>query len=221
MPKRTPPGLQKKERVAEIIARLERASPKVRVALDYQTPFQLLIATMLAAQSTDVRVNQVTPALFAKYRTPAEFANAKQEQIERDVKSTGFYRNKAKAVIAASKALVERHGGEVPPSMEALVALPGVGRKTANVVLGNAFGLPVGIVVDTHVTRVAGRLGLTATDNAEKIEADLMAVVPQKEWVAFANRLILHGRNICAARKPKCRGCVLNDVCPRAEEPEE
>jgi endonuclease-3 len=221
MPKRTPPGLQKKERVAEIIARLERASPKVRVALDYQTPFQLLIATMLAAQSTDVRVNQVTPALFAKYRTPADFANAKQEQMERDVKSTGFYRNKAKAVIAASKALVERHGGEVPPSMEALVALPGVGRKTANVVLGNAFGLPIGIVVDTHVTRVAGRLGLTATDNAEKIEADLMKVVPQKEWVSFANRLILHGRNICAARKPKCRECVLNDVCPRAEEPEE
>lgn len=221
MPKRTPAGSQKKERVGEIIMRLARAYPKPRLELDFESPFQLLIATILAAQSTDARINQVTPALFAKYPTPADFAKAKQETMERDVKSTGFFRNKAKAVIACSQALVERYGGEVPKTIEELVSLPGVGRKTANVVLGNAMGIAAGFVVDTHVTRVAARLGLTATDNAEKIEQDLMAAVPQKEWIKFANRLTLHGRRICVARKPKCRECVLNDICPSAEEPEE
>ncbi|MHB0969631.1 MAG: endonuclease III [Thermoanaerobaculia bacterium] len=221
MPKRTPAGSQKKERVGEIITRLARVYPKPRLELDFETPFQLLIATILAAQSTDVRINQVTPALFAKYPTPADFAKAKQEVMERDVKSTGFFRNKAKAVIACSQALVQRFGGEVPKTIEELVSLPGVGRKTANVVLGNAMGIAAGIVVDTHVTRVAARLGLTATDNAEKIEQDLMSAVPQKEWIKFANRLTLHGRRICVARKPKCRECALNDICPSAEEPEE
>ena len=145
--------------------------------------------------------------------------NATQPAMERDVRQTGFFRNKAKAVIAASKSIMENHGGEVPRTMEELTALPGVGRKTANVVLGNAFNLPVGVVVDTHVTRVSGRLGLTAHSDPVKIEQDLMKLIPQKEWTVFSHRLIAHGRQICVARKPKCRECLLNDVCPSAEEP--
>ena len=176
---------------------------------------------MLSAQSTDVRVNIVTKSLFRKYPDPASFAKAAQAEMERDVRQTGFFRNKAKAVIAASKAIMEKHGGDVPRTMEALTALPGVGRKTANVVLSNAFKTPVGIVVDTHVTRVSGRLGLTSNVDAEKIEADLMKLVPLKESTSFSHRMILHGREICVARKPKCAQCGLNDVCPSAEEPPE
>ena len=173
---------------------------------------------MLSAQSTDVRVNIVTKALFRKYPDAATMAHAAQAEMERDVKRTGFFRNKARAVIAASKAIVERHGGQVPDTMEALTALPGVGRKTANVVLSNAFRKPVGIVVDTHVTRVSGRLGLTSNSDAVKIEEDLMKLIPQKEWTPFSHRLIAHGRAVCVARKPKCAQCDLNDVCPSAEE---
>lgn len=195
--------------------------PKSRVSLDYTTPLELLVATILAARATDVRINELTKDLFRKYRTAADYANAKQAELERDIHGSGFFRNKASSLIGATTALVQRHGGEVPSTMEELVQLPGVGRKTANVVLGNAFGKAVGIVVDTHVTRVAGRLGLTAPIDPVEIEHDLMAVVPQKEWVSFAHRMIDHGRAICIARKPKCRECALNDVCPSAEEPQD
>src|SRR5947199_3919563 len=212
---------KKQERAVEIMHRLRKAYPKAKCSLDFTNPFELLIATMLSAQSTDVRVNIVTKSLFRKYPNPAAFAAANQVEMERDVKQTGFFRNKAKAVIGASKAIMEKHGGEVPRTMDELTALPGVGRKTANVVLSNAFKTPVGIVVDTHVTRVSGRLGLTSNSDAEKIEQDLMKLVPQKEWTAFSHRLIYHGRQICIARKPKCAECVLNDVCPSAEEPPE
>ena len=202
----------------EIVHRLKKSYPKAKCSLDFTNPFELLIATMLSAQSTDVRVNIVTKSLFRKYPSADVMARASQVEMERDVKQTGFFRNKAKAVIAASKAIMERHGGEVPRTMDELTALPGVGRKTANVVLSNAFNTPVGIVVDTHVTRVSGRLGLTANTDAEKIEQDLMKLIPQKEWTVFSHRLIYHGRQICIARKPKCAECVLNDVCPSAEE---
>jgi endonuclease-3 len=212
---------KKQERVEEILVRLKRMYPKAKCSLDFTNPFELLIATMLSAQSTDVRVNIVTKTLFRKYPNAAACANAKQPEMERDVRQTGFFRNKAKAVIAASKAIVEKHGGETPRTMDELTALPGVGRKTANVVLSNAFNAPVGIVVDTHVTRVSGRLGLTAEADAVKIEQDLMKLIPQKQWTSFSHRVILHGRQICVARKPKCAQCDLNDVCPSAEEPPE
>lgn len=209
----------KKERAAEILARLKQMYPKAKCSLDFTNPFELLIATILSAQSTDARVNIVTKSLFRKYPGPAEFAAASQVEMEKDVKQTGFFRNKAKAVIACSTAIMERHGGEVPRTMEELTALPGVGRKTANVVLSNAFKTPVGIVVDTHVARVSARLGLTASNDAVEIEQDLMKLIPQKEWTSYSHRIIYHGREICVARKPKCRECLLNDVCPSAEEP--
>jgi endonuclease-3 len=212
---------KKQERAGDIVSRLKRMYPKAKCSLDFTTPFELLIATMLSAQSTDVRVNIVTKLLFRKYPNPQSFADAGQVEMERDVKQTGFFRNKAKAVINASKVIVERHGGEVPRTMEELTALPGVGRKTANVVISNALNNPVGIVVDTHVTRVSARLGFTAHDNAEKIEQDLMKLIPPKEWTKFSHRLIAHGRTICIARKPKCAQCQLNDLCPSAEEPPE
>ncbi|HYS55849.1 MAG TPA: endonuclease III [Thermoanaerobaculia bacterium] len=214
-----PVATKKQERALEIVSRLKRMYPKARCTLDFTNPFELLIATMLSAQSTDVRVNIVTKSLFRKYPNPQSFADARQAEMERDVRQTGFFRNKAKAVIAASHTIMEKHGGEVPRTMEELTSLPGVGRKTANVVLGNAFNTAVGIVVDTHVTRVAGRLGLTANVDAVKIEQDLMKLIPQKEWTVFSHRLIQHGRQICIARKPKCRECLLNELCPSAEEP--
>jgi endonuclease-3 len=213
-----PMATKKQERAGDIVSRLKRMYPKAKCSLDFTNAFELLIATMLSAQSTDLRVNIVTKALFRKYPSPQAFAEANQVEMERDVKQTGFFRNKAKAVISASKVIMERHGGEVPASMDALTALPGVGRKTANVVLSNAFRKPVGIVVDTHVTRVSGRLGLTANDDAEKIEQDLMKLIPPKEWTTFSHRLIAHGREICVARKPRCAQCALNDLCPSAEE---
>ena len=212
---------KKQERAADIVVQLKRMYPKAKCALDFTNAFELLIATILSAQSTDARVNIVTKSLFRKYPSPQSFADASQVEMERDVKQTGFFRNKAKAVIAASKAIVERHNGEVPKTMAELTALPGVGRKTANVVLSNAFKIAAGIVVDTHVTRVSARLGLTATDDAVKIEQDLMALIPQKEWINFSHRLIAHGRTICIARKPKCAQCALNELCPSAEAPPE
>ena len=210
---------KKQERAGDIAVRLKRMYPKAKCSLDFTNPLELLIATMLSAQSTDARVNIVTKSLFRKYTSPQAYAAAPQQEMERDVKQTGFFRNKAKAVIAASRAIVERHGGEVPQTMEELTALPGVGRKTANVVLANAFRKPVGVVVDTHVSRVSGRLGLTTHDDPVKIEQDLMRLIPQKEWTSFSHRMILHGREICVARKPKCRECQLNEFCPSAEEP--
>jgi endonuclease-3 len=209
---------KKQERATDIVVRLKQMYPKAKCSLDFTNAFELLIATMLSAQSTDLRVNIVTKSLFRKYPNPQAFANASQVEMERDVKQTGFFRNKAKAVIAASKAIVDHHNGEVPKTMAELTALPGVGRKTANVVLSNAFKIAVGIVVDTHVTRVSARLGLTTSDDAVKIEQDLMALIPPKEWTKFSHRLIAHGRTICIARKPKCAQCALNELCPSAEE---
>jgi endonuclease-3 len=209
-----------KKRVRKILDRLREMYPEAKIALDFTNPFELLIATILAAQSTDVRVNIVTKSLFRKYPGPQAFAEASQVEMETAVKQTGFFRNKAKAVIACSQAIMERHGGQVPASMDDLTALPGVGRKTANVVLSNAFEQPVGIVVDTHVTRLSARLGLTANADPVKIEEDLMPLIPRDEWTSFANRIIYHGRQICIARKPKCPECRLNDVCPSAELPQ-
>ena len=207
-----------KARAVEVNKRLEKRYPDAKCSLDFTNPFELLIATILSAQSTDVRVNIVTKSLFRKYPTPQEFANASQVEMEKDVRQTGFFRNKAKAVITCSKAIVEKHGGEVPHTMDELTALPGVGRKTANVVLGNAFHTPVGIVVDTHVNRVSGRLGLTANADPEKIEQDLMPLLPRAQWTGFSHRIIYHGRETCIARKPQCAQCVLNDLCPSRED---
>jgi endonuclease III len=209
------------DRIVEVLARLKRMYPKAACTLNFQNAFELLIATMLSAQSTDARVNIVTRSLFRKYPTAEAMAVAGQVEMERQVRSTGFFRNKARNVIAASKALVERHAGKVPETMHELVALPGVGRKTANVVLGNAFNKPAGVVVDTHVARVSFRLGLTSHTDPVKIELDLMALVPQKEWTKFSHRMILHGREICVARKPKCAECRLNEFCPSARAEEE
>lgn len=212
---------KKNERAGDIAVLLKRMYPKAKCSLDFTNEFELLIATMLSAQSTDARVNLVTKALFRKYPDPKSFAAAGQVEMERDVRQTGFYRNKAKAVIAASKAIMEKHGGAVPRTMDELTALPGVGRKTANVVLSNAFKTPVGIVVDTHVARVSGRLGLTKNTDPVKIEEDLMALIPLKDSTAFVHRMIEHGRTICIARKPKCGECQLNELCPSAEVPME
>jgi endonuclease III len=207
-----------KARATEVNKRLEKKYPDAKCSLDFTNAFELLIATILSAQSTDARVNIVTKSLFRKYPNAQAFANADQVEMEKDVRQTGFFRNKAKAVIHCSKAIVERHGGEVPRTMEELTALPGVGRKTANVVLGNAFQTPVGIVVDTHVSRVSGRLGLTKNVDPEKIEEDLMPLLPRAKWTGFSHRLIYHGRETCIARKPQCAVCVVNDLCPSRED---
>jgi endonuclease-3 len=199
---------------AEIFARLKRAYPDAHTELDHETPLQLLIATILSAQCTDKRVNMVTPHLFKTYPTAQSLADARQEDLEEIIKSTGFFRNKSKSLIALGKALVERHNGEVPDSMDALVKLPGVGRKTANVILGNAFGKNEGVVVDTHVGRLSLRLGLTKETDPIKVEQDLMPLFPQKDWAMLAHVLIFHGRRVCDARVPKCEICVLSDICP-------
>ena len=202
--------------ISEVIPRLKGEYPDARTELDWRNPLELLVATILSAQTTDVRVNQVTRDLFEKYRAAEDYAAADPAQLEEDIRPTGFYRNKARALQGMARALIERHGGEVPRTMADLVALPGVGRKTANVVLGNAFGVDEGIVVDTHVRRVSTRLGLTGEGDPEKIERDLMRVVPGEDWTIFSHLLILHGRRVCKARKPDCPGCVLNDLCPSA-----
>ena len=202
--------------ISEVVARLEREYPDARTELAWKNPLELLVATILSAQTTDVRVNQVTRELFEKYRAAEDYAAVDAAQLEKDIRPTGFYRNKARALQGMARALLERHGGEVPRTMAELVALPGVGRKTANVVLGNAFGVDEGVVVDTHVRRVSNRLGLTEERDPEKIEQDLMRVVPEKERTIFSHLLIVHGRRVCKARKPDCPGCVLNDVCPSA-----
>lgn len=198
----------------EVLSRLKHEYPSARTELDYGTPLQLLVATILSAQCTDKRVNMVTPLLFQTFPTAASLADALPEKLEEIIKSTGFFRNKTKSLIGLGKALVERHNGEVPDSMDALVQLPGVGRKTANVVLGNAFGKNVGVVVDTHVARLSQRLGLTKENDPVKIEQDLMPLFPREEWALLAHLLIFHGRRVCEARKPKCEICVLSDICP-------
>ena len=207
---------ERRDRVVNaILPILKRTYPTAKCSLDYTKPLELLVATILSAQCTDERVNAVTKTLFRKYRRAKDYAAVPQEQFEKDIQSTGFYRNKAKAIRGMARALVEKHKGEVPATMEELTALSGVGRKTANVVLGNAFGQNVGVVVDTHVTRVANRLGLTDhLVDAVKIEQDLMRVVPQDQWTLWSHLLIHHGRAICQARRPKCRECPLLPHCP-------
>jgi len=213
--KRRVEGLpDKKRRTRSIIARLKREFPEAKCALDHANPLELLVATILSAQCTDARVNMVTPVLFAKYRRAADYAAADPAVFEREIQSTGFFRNKTKSILGMARALEERHGGQVPDTMEALVALPGVGRKTANVVLGNAFGKNDGVVVDTHVGRISGLLKLTKETSPEKIERDLMELVPRKDWTIFSHLLILHGRKTCIARRPKCAACRINDLCP-------
>jgi endonuclease-3 len=204
-------------RAGEILARLRAEYPGARCSLDFATPLELLVATVLAAQCTDERVNQVTPALFRRYPSARDYASADLPELEEMVRTTGFYRNKARALKALGTALVAEHGGEVPPDMEKLRALPGVGRKTANVVLGNAFALAEGIVVDTHVQRLSRRLYLTQETDPEKIERDLMPLLPRESWTLWSHLLIDHGRKICKARKPECGRCVVNDLCPSAE----
>ena len=201
----------------EVISRLKSEYPDARTELDWNSPLELLVATILSAQTTDVSVNGVTKALFEKYRTAADYAGADPAELEEDIRPSGFYRNKTRSLRGMARALVEEHAGEVPRTMRELVALPGVGRKTANVVLGNAFGVDEGIVVDTHVRRVSNRLGLTENQDPEKIERDLIRMVPQEDWTVFSHLLIFHGRRICKARKPDCPTCVLNDLCPSAE----
>ncbi len=203
-------------RSAEILARLKSAYPDAHCALDHRNALELVVATVLSAQCTDVRVNLVTPALFATCPTAAHYAQIPLENLEAFIQSTGFFRNKAKSIQGLGRALVERHGGEVPRSMAELVQLPGVGRKTANVVLGNAFGLNEGVVVDTHVGRLAGRLGLSRATDPVKIEQDLMPLFPREDWTLLSHLFIDHGRKICNARKPLCASCVLADLCPSA-----
>jgi endonuclease-3 len=204
----------RQQRVLEILKRLHAEYPDARCSLDFRNPFQLLVATILSAQCTDERVNQVTPALFKRYPKPADLADARPEELEELIKSTGFFRNKTRSLLGMSNGLVERHGGKVPGEMDELVELPGVGRKTANVVLGNAFGKAEGVVVDTHVSRLSQRLGLTQHTDAVKIELDLMELIPRDEWTIISHLFIDHGRAVCKAPTPRCEACVLNDICP-------
>jgi endonuclease III len=204
----------KRERAAVIVRRLHDEYPDARCSLDHRSPYELLTATILSAQCTDERVNMVTPALFRAYPAPVDLAAARQEDVEELIRSTGFFRNKARSLLGMATAVTERHGGTVPGSMEELTALPGVGRKTANVVLGNAFGIDEGVVVDTHVKRLSGRLGLTSHTDPVKIEADLMKVVDSAEWTDVSHLFIFHGRAVCRAPTPRCEACVLADLCP-------
>ncbi len=211
-PKETPAELRARAR--KIIARLERAYPDATCALQHRNALELLVATILSAQSTDARVNMVTPALFTKYRTAQDYASTDPKLFEEEIHSTGFFRNKTKSIIGMGLALVERHGGKVPDTMEQLVQLPGVGRKTANVVLGTWFGKNEGVVVDTHVQRLATLLALTREQDPVKIERDLMALVPRAKWTWLSHTLILHGRRVCIARRPKCEECIVSRWCP-------
>ena len=201
----------------EILRRLKRLYPDAHCALDHASVYQLLVATILSAQCTDARVNLVTPALFAKYPTPAYLARARQPEVESLIRSTGFFRNKAKNLIGMAQAVVAEHGGEIPRTMAGLNALPGVGRKTANVVLGNAFGLNEGVTVDTHVTRLSGLLKLTRHTDPVKIEQDLMKLIPRTDWTLVSHLFILHGRAVCIARRPRCDDCDLASLCPSAK----
>jgi endonuclease-3 len=205
---------QLKERTAQIVRALKKTYPQADCALNHASPFELLIATILSAQCTDERVNIVTADLFRKYRKPEEYFAVPQEELERDINSITFFRNKSKSIQETARLIVERHNGQVPQTLDELVKLAGVGRKTANVVLGTAFGIPTGVVVDTHVSRLSQRLGLTKNETPEKIESDLIELLPQKEWIEFSHRLIWHGRRVCNARKPACDQCSLESLCP-------
>lgn len=205
------------DRVSIILPILKKTYPKAKCSLNHSSPLELLVATILSAQCTDDRVNIVTETLFKKYRSAKDYADVSQEQLEKDVQTTGFFRNKAKSIRGMAASLLELHDGEVPKTMDELTALAGVGRKTANVVLGNAFGMNVGVTVDTHVTRLSNRLGLTKNQDAVKIEQDLIPIIPQEDWTIWSHFLIYHGRAICQARKPKCSECQLKEHCPSAE----
>lgn len=205
---------EKAKRAAAIVKRFRKAYPDAHCELNHANAFELLIATILSAQCTDARVNIVTADLFRKYRGPLDFVDVPQAELERDIHSTGFFRSKAKNIKAACERILSEYGGEVPRSMEELLTLGGVARKTANVVMGNAFGVPSGVVVDTHVARLSERLRLTDHKEPKKIEADLAAVIPKKHWIMFPHWMIAHGRRVCVARKPKCNECVLADLCP-------
>lgn len=220
--KSPPPPLRGRESAAArklradaICRRLAAAYPEARCSLDFRSPFQLLVATILSAQCTDRRVNAVTGGLFRRWPTPRALAAARPADLEAVIRSTGFFRAKAKSILGCCRGLEERHAGAVPRTLEELVHLPGVGRKTANVVMGSAFGLASGVVVDTHVGRISRRLGLTRHADAVKAERDLAAVLPRDHWIAFSHRLIEHGRAVCTARRPRCEGCILADLCPR------
>ena len=207
--------VERKAQAKRVVRQLKKDYPDAKCALNFETPFQLLIATILSAQCTDARVNIVTKDLFAQYPTPEAMAAAPVVKLEAIVQSTGFFRNKAKNIHAASRAIADKHDGEVPRNLPELVSLPGVGRKTANVVLGTAFGIPSGVVVDTHVGRLTRRLGLTEKVDPEKVEEEMMEILPQKEWIDFSHRLIHHGRAICVARRPKCESCNFLKFCPQ------
>ena len=209
-----PPG--SREQVRAIIAELRRLYPDARSSLNFTNPLELLIATQLSAQCTDERVNIVTADLFKKYRSVEDYATVSQEELEQDIRSTGFYRNKAKNIRAASQRIITNYGGEVPRTMEDLLTLPGVARKTANVVLGNAFGIVVGFVVDTHIGRLARRFGWTTHEDPVKVEQDLMKLIPQQDWLDLSHLMIYHGRAVCLARKPLCEKCTLAKLCPSA-----
>jgi endonuclease III len=209
-------GKRGKPDVGELLGRLKATYPDAHCELEHRNAFELLCATILSAQCTDARVNLTTPALFAKYPTAFELARAEPAELEAIIRSTGFFRNKAKSLIGMAQALVAEHGGEVPQTMEALRVLPGVGRKTANVILGNAFGINEGVTVDTHVGRISRLLGLTRHDDPVKVEQDLMPLVPQPDWALVSHLLIFHGRRTCIARRPRCGECVLADICPSA-----
>ena len=203
-----------KERAPEIYQRLAHEYPDARCALDHRNPYELLVATILSAQCTDKRVNMVTPALFRKYPDPSALAVANPEELQEMIRSTGFFRNKARSLLGMASAVTDQHGGDVPHTMEQLVKLPGVGRKTANVVLGNAFDRNEGVVVDTHVSRLSNRLAFSRETDPVKIESDLVRLFPREQWTMLAHLLISHGREICEARRPKCEQCVVNDLCP-------
>ena len=208
--------LEPKERASKIIELLEREHEDAKIALHYANPLQLLIATILSAQATDEQINKITPALFGKYRTAEDFANADRLELEQLIRSSGFYHNKAKNIQNCCKNLVEKYDGKVPKTMDELLELPGVARKTANIVLQNAYGIIEGIAVDTHVRRLAQRLGLTLYDDPNKIEQDLMRLIPKNQWSRITNLLIFHGRRVCIAKKPNCSACSLNKICPCA-----
>ncbi|MEM3458627.1 MAG: endonuclease III [Candidatus Bathyarchaeia archaeon] len=208
--------LKDKTKVAKIIRLLEKEHPDAKIALNYSNPLELLVATILSAQCTDERVNIVTKQLFKKYRKAEDYANADLKELEQDIKSTGFYRNKARNLKKCCQMLVEKYNSQVPKTMKEMLELPGVARKTANIVLSNAYGIVEGIAVDTHVRRLAKRLGLTENEDAAKIEEDLMQLVPKEKWMRFTDLLIFHGRRVCIAKKPECKKCVLNKLCPSA-----
>jgi endonuclease-3 len=208
--------LEPQARALKIIELLEKEHPDAKIALHYSNPLELLVATMLSAQSTDETINKVTKTLFKKYAKPEDYANADLNELEQDIRSTGFYHNKAKNLKNAASLLVKKYDSKVPKTMEELTALPGIARKTANIVLNNAYGVVAGVAVDTHVRRLAQRLGLSENDDPNKIEKDLMSIVPKDKWMRITDVLIFHGRRVCTAKKPNCAGCVLNKICPSA-----